>query len=280
MSIEIHSQSDDRLRFALRGVDASMANALRRIMIAEVPTWAVEEVRFHENSTVFPNEYLAHRLGLVPLRVADDSVESATLTLEVRHSEEKELITSHDLRSETPGVEVVHCSDSGILLGKLMPDQALKLEATVCRGTGGEHAKWSPVSTAKFAYQADIRIGGGDNDQAAAAEMAARCPRKVFDVEDSGQLVAARPADCIFCGECTNREARRLMGDRLITVGAVPRTFIFDVEATGQYRAAEVVDRALRILIEKCEGLAQKVERLPPPPRTPPGTPMDLAYQE
>ena len=102
----------------------------------------------------------------------------------------------------------------------------------------------------------------------------------MFDVEDTGQLTAARPADCIFCGECTNREARRLVGDRTITVDPVPGTFIFDVEATGQYRAAEVVDRALRILVEKCDSLVQKVERLPPPPRTPPGTPMDLAYQE
>ena len=277
MSIEVLSQTKDRLRFALREVDVSMANALRRIMLAEVPTWSVETVHFHENSSIYQNEYLAHRLGLIPLRVTDNSLETATLTLEVRHTEEAESVTSHDLRCETPGVEVVHGSEQGVLLAKLMPEQALKLEATICRGTGAEHAKWSPVSVAKFSYEADITVAPAC---AGAAELAERCPRRVFDVEESGQLVAARPADCIFCGECTNRDAKRLTGGRSITVNPVPRTFIFDVETVGQYDAVEVVDQALRILIQKCEGLAQKVQQLPSPPGTPPGTPMELAYQE
>ncbi len=46
-----------------------MANALRRILISEVPTLAIEFVEFHENTTVLQDEYIAHRLGLIPLRL-------------------------------------------------------------------------------------------------------------------------------------------------------------------------------------------------------------------
>jgi DNA-directed RNA polymerase II subunit RPB3 len=66
-SIEILSLQSHEIRFVLSKTDTSMANTLRRIMIAEVPTLAIDLVEFHINSSVLNDEYIAHRLGLIPL---------------------------------------------------------------------------------------------------------------------------------------------------------------------------------------------------------------------
>ena len=50
------------------GVDASIANAFRRILLAEVPTLAIERVYVQNNTSVIADEVLAHRLGLIPLK--------------------------------------------------------------------------------------------------------------------------------------------------------------------------------------------------------------------
>lgn len=65
--IKIRVVKDDYMTFELRETDASIANALRRVMIAEVPTIAIDLVEIEVNSSVLNDEFIAHRLGLVPL---------------------------------------------------------------------------------------------------------------------------------------------------------------------------------------------------------------------
>lgn len=51
------------------GIDTPFANAFRRIMLAEVPTMAIEEVHIFNNTSVMQDEVLSHRLGLLPINV-------------------------------------------------------------------------------------------------------------------------------------------------------------------------------------------------------------------
>ncbi|PAV71860.1 hypothetical protein WR25_12479 [Diploscapter pachys] len=71
LNIEIVNESEDgmTLEFDLLHVRAPIANALRRVLIAEVPTMAFEKIYLYQNTSVIQDEVLCHRLGLLPLKV-------------------------------------------------------------------------------------------------------------------------------------------------------------------------------------------------------------------
>lgn len=69
--VTIRHIDTERVDFILEDCDLSFANSLRRVMIAEVPTVAIDTVEISENTSVIPDEFLAHRMGMVPLHSID-----------------------------------------------------------------------------------------------------------------------------------------------------------------------------------------------------------------
>lgn len=66
--VVFHENGQHDASFSLVGLDASIANAFRRIMIAEIPTLAIEDIWVNNNTSVIQDEVLCHRLGLVPFK--------------------------------------------------------------------------------------------------------------------------------------------------------------------------------------------------------------------
>ncbi|EPQ57544.1 insert subdomain of RNA polymerase alpha subunit [Gloeophyllum trabeum ATCC 11539] len=66
-SVHIRELKKDRVNFVLENVDLAFANSLRRVMMADLPTVAIDTVEVVSNTTVLPDEFIAHRLGMIPL---------------------------------------------------------------------------------------------------------------------------------------------------------------------------------------------------------------------
>lgn len=69
--VQIRELKKDSVKFMLRNVDLAFANSLRRVVMADIPTVAIDLVDIETNTTVLPDEFIAHRLGMVPLNSAN-----------------------------------------------------------------------------------------------------------------------------------------------------------------------------------------------------------------
>lgn len=75
MTITVSKNTPELLEMDMVGIDAATANALRRIIIAEIPTMAFHKVFLYQNTSVIPDELLVHRLGLLPLKIDPNNFE-------------------------------------------------------------------------------------------------------------------------------------------------------------------------------------------------------------
>lgn len=282
------------MRFILRNTDVSMANAIRRTMIAEVPTMAIDVVTIHENTSVLHDEYIAHRVGLIPLasgaadayvynrdcEACDDFCSrcSVAYSLNVHNSSEddvpvtsKDLIPAADSAGTAGGGLLTAAADAaakGILIVKLGKGQRLSFTAVAKKGIGKEHAKWSPVCTVAFrAEPPAVRFVlprlNELLDEAAKADLLSLA-LGVVAIDDAGNLYYDSP---FLAGRSAiTADAVRRAGELAAAAGGAeseivefceqPERFEFEVETTGVLAPKEVLTRAIGVLREKVTTVA------------------------
>ncbi|TDH72057.1 uncharacterized protein CCR75_009227 [Bremia lactucae] len=280
VKVKIQSLKDDEIVFDLLGVDAAIANALRRILLAEVPTMAIEHIYIWNNSSIIQDEMLAHRLGLVPLEIdprefqafpeneeAEATDENTivfkldvTCTLDPEHAKDPSKaihssVYSRDLEWVPQGNQEERFGSirpvlEDILIAKLRPGQSVALEAHCRKGVGKDHAKFSPVSTASYRLMPQVelteKINGAD-----ALRLVEDCQVGVFDIEDLGGISTAVVKDqraCTMCRNCIREPGR----EKKILLGRQSDHFIFTVESVGMIKPEELLLEALNVLAEKC----------------------------
>jgi DNA-directed RNA polymerase subunit D len=268
VEIEILEKTDDYVRFIVKGVNVPFANALRRIMLTEVPAMAIDELVILENSSMLNDEILAHRMGFVPLKTDLDSYNlpeectcksefgcnlcRLTLTLEAEATEKTITVYSRDLKSENPDITPV--SDK-IPIVKLAPEQKIKLEAYARLGKGKDNAKWQPVSMCTYKYLPQVKI---DLERCnACAECVKLCPERVLiDMEEG--IKTQNVIECTLCMDCVDACPQN---PPAIEISWEKEAFVFKIESTGALPVERIMLEALKILDKKIKDLFKQLKK-------------------
>jgi DNA-directed RNA polymerase I and III subunit RPAC1 len=297
LKTKITRMSDWRIEFDLVGLDASIANAMRRVMLAEVPTVAIEEVFVWNNTSIIVDEVLSHRLGLVPLKVDPDALEYRdtegatdvnTLVFSLDVSCERVAGTSSNrndpenirnakvlssaIKWEPKGAQTdmfdkddlprpVH---NDILLAKLRPGQKIKMELHCVKGVGKDHAKFSPVSTASYRLLPHIHFPDPTAFTSEERDKLVKCfPPGVLGVRKHKVTGVEEVFVKSARKDTVSREVLRYKEfDGKVVLGRVRDHFLFDVESTGAMKPETILPASIKVLRDKIKHVRRAVEVL------------------
>ncbi len=240
--VEFIERDDRSARFVVRGLTPALANGIRRAMIADVPTFSIDTVRFVENTSVMFDEMIALRLGLIPLTTPLDDFEigdSVTVALDV---EGPETAYSGDIRSAD---DLVVPADENVPIIELKDGQRLEFEADAVLDRGKEHAKHQGGVSVGFRHLQSVTVG---DDLGEFDEQEPQILRGAIETADG----------VVLTSEFGHDLTERYPGKEL-TVDDVPGAYVFHVETDGSFGAEELVLRAVETLGARADELHDAV---------------------
>ncbi|KAL4514328.1 hypothetical protein Ndes2437A_g01045 [Nannochloris sp. 'desiccata'] len=298
VNIEVTKYENHDMEFEVKGISCAMANTLRRIMIAEIPTMAIEHVFIVNNTSIIQDEVLAHRLGLIPLNVDprlfdfkatdETATERNTIVMKLKveckklpdGTIENEKVYSSQLvwlpngsempeETATPAFETSQSEmfemmgpvHDDILIAKLRPGQAIELECHCIKGVGEEHAKWSPVATTWYRLVPEVVL----------LEQPPLDVAKKLESELPGLITVASGGvvevdDARRHGNVLEK-VRRMSGEPewspYIQLRKCKDHFIFTIESTGAWRPHELFKEAVDRIVSKCDKVLEGLAKFP-----------------
>jgi DNA-directed RNA polymerase subunit D len=255
MEIRFLEKSKDNLKisFLVKGITPYFANTIRRAIIEEVPTIAIEDVEIRKNSSILYDEMVAHRLGLIPLKTDLKTYNpreeckcngegcarcQAVLTLKTTATG---FITASQMKSKDANIVPIYPDMPITKLGK---GQTLELEAIAVLGKGKNHSKWSPGHVYYY-NEAKITV---NNDDKLLQEFKDKYPPQIFD--KSGKIdrnLINTPALIDACEGVS----------KLVEIERKEDSFIFVLESWGQLPPKTIVLEAVNQLGKQLDELSK-----------------------
>jgi DNA-directed RNA polymerase subunit D len=275
MKVRLLDQKEDALKVLVEDTEPAFVNALRRVLIADVPKMAIEDVEFHlgpiraedgkEYESVAPlfDEMIAHRLGLVPIptdlglynRREDcptchgEGCPSCTIIYSL-NKRGPGLVTSADM--EPIGDTKLRPKDQGIPIVQLAEGQAILIYATAQLGTGKDHAKWQPTHGVGYAYLSNVKAGSKTVDVLDPSVPFCSAHMLTTSLEEE---TVELPDDCNLCNKF--REAYKVDS---VKISSDPTKFVLQFETDGSMTAKEVLLKGLDILAERFGDIASQAD--------------------
>jgi DNA-directed RNA polymerase subunit L len=190
MSKQVHftirpNETEEYLEFELKGVAISMANAIRRVALAEIETYAIQEtdIKFLENTTPLHNEFVSHRVSILPLNQSIPNLDNYRFYISKKHTKDvaiendqngiMEITTDdvqvYDIKSDN-WVDTKDIFTDTILITKLNVKQKLLGYFTASKGKAMDHARWQAVSTISYRYKVQKDVQGIEYDKVSLEE--------------------------------------------------------------------------------------------------------------
>jgi DNA-directed RNA polymerase alpha subunit len=269
--IESFTDHDGTLKFTVKGINVSLANAVRRTILADIPTYcfrtlphAENRVQITTNTTRLNNEIIKQRMGCVPIHIkANDpdfenfNVEDYRVVLDVQNTgTASEYVTTKHFRmvNAKTGKEVSESvvrrifppdkiTGGYILIARLMPrltqfveGERLALTAEIGVGTARMDGMYNVVSTG--AYCSTPNVEEADKVWTECAKVLDR------DGNDAGFIASEKK-------NWFAMEAQRYTHSD---------SFDFIIESVGVYSNVEILTKACLLLVEKCNKMISDIE--------------------
>lgn len=255
-----NNKDEGKLSFILKDSNSVYANTLRRLILDEVPTMAVEDVEFIKNNSVLYDEMVAHRLGLIPLKTDLKSYNipkkckcegkgcnRCQLKMVLKTTKIGSVYAS-EIKSKDPAVKPVY---GNIPIVKLLKGQSLELEATSILGKGKDHIKWSPGHV-YYKYRPIIEITGEVKNPESIIEVD---HNNIFEIRD--RKLAINKDKVLDCDLSLNFSEI----DKNVKVTASDTDFVFYIESFGQLSCKEMVNKAIDIFDEMLNEFVEELKK-------------------
>jgi len=240
--MKVMDKKNNQVTFSAE-LDESLANAIRRY-VDQIPILAIDEVEISKNDSPLYDETIAHRIGLIPLKMdkttSEKTVEEITLV-----AKKDGIVYSEEMKGK---IDPVY---DKIPVTVLKKGQELEILATARVGKGSKHSKFSP---GLMFYRNLIKI---KVDKDCPKEVINVCPQKVFDLE-AGKVSVIDENKCDMCEACT--DLCRKMGKNSIEL--IPtEELVITVESFGQINEEDIFKKAIKILKEDLEEVSKKIAK-------------------
>lgn len=257
MDLKVIKKEKEKTILSISGINAAIANAIRRYVLEQVPTLAIEEVEMSRNDSALYDEMIALRLGLVPL------------TTDLKSYNQKEECKCKGagcascqlvftFKGKGPGpvyAEAIETKDPKVKpaipklpIVKLLKDQEIKAEGIIILSNGKAHTKFSPGLVTYRGYPS-VKAGKNANVKKAVEECKGVLVAKGtgVDIKDITQWNEAHEEICEKNG---------------LEVEYSDEEFIFTAEAWGQLSVKDMLVQAMKIFDEKLEEFQKLIKKL------------------